>query len=404
MPRSLWLTPAVAVKALPMLSEQPPWVQLAPFLLHQRARADSPWAAYLHCLPEALDSPVFWAVDEPALAELVGSQLGESAASYRAYVAGVWDGLAAGVLAASPAVFPAATFSPAAFLWAFGTLRARCLPPADLGSDLALIPGLDLVNHAGSAGPAWTPANAGGLLGGFGGAPPAASAAAMALLASRGVAAGEQLYGSYGSRLDSQLALDYGFVDALSPAPGYLLQLALAEGDRFADDKADVLEVARQAAAPAFALRPGQPPPPGLTPFLRLLSLGGPDAFLLEPIFRDQAWTLMQDPVSLANERAACTAVVQGAGAALAGFSCTAAADEAALRALASDDARMRLALRVRLGEKRGLLAALEAFQAAEAAAPGLEFYQERRLRSLKLMDEGGQSTYDPFNDSFKSW
>jgi hypothetical protein len=29
---------------------------------------------------------------------------------------------------------------------------------------------------------------------------------------------------------------------------------------------------------------------------------------------------------------------------------------------------------------------------------------QERRLRSLKLMDEGGKSTYDPFNDTFQSW
>jgi [ribulose-bisphosphate carboxylase]-lysine N-methyltransferase len=38
------------------------------------------------------------------------------------------------------------------------------------------------------------------------------------------------------------------------------------------------------------------------------------------------------------------------------------------------------------------------------AAAPGLEYYQERRLRSLKLLDEGGTSTYDPFNDSFGSW
>lgn len=38
------------------------------------------------------------------------------------------------------------------------------------------------------------------------------------------------------------------------------------------------------------------------------------------------------------------------------------------------------------------------------ASAPELEYYQERRLRSLKLLDEGGKSTYDPFNDSFKSW
>ena len=61
-------------------------------------------------------------------------------------------------------------------------------------------------------------------------------------------------------------------------------------------------------------------------------------------------------------------------------------------------------ALRVRLGEKRALQATMEAYQTMLAAAPGLEYYQERRLRSLKLLDEGGKSTYDPFNDSFGSW
>jgi [ribulose-bisphosphate carboxylase]-lysine N-methyltransferase len=85
-------------------------------------------------------------------------------------------------------------------------------------------------------------------------------------------------------------------------------------------------------------------------------------------------------------------------------------------------------ALRVRLGEKRALQAALETYQARArkvcllrsrlawltrsrarsqtllSSAPELEYYQERRLRSLKLMDEGGKNTYDPFNDSFTSW
>jgi [ribulose-bisphosphate carboxylase]-lysine N-methyltransferase len=56
------------------------------------------------------------------------------------------------------------------------------------------------------------------------------------------------------------------------------------------------------------------------------------------------------------------------------------------------------------LGEKRALQATMEAYQTMLAAAPGLEYYQERRLRSLKLLDEGGKSTYDPFNDSFGSW
>ena len=89
------------------------------------------------------------------MAELQGSQLGASVASYRSYLASVWDGLVAGPIAAAPAAFPTSTFNAEAFAWAFGTLRARCLPPADAGPAIALIPGLDLVNHASGAGPAY---------------------------------------------------------------------------------------------------------------------------------------------------------------------------------------------------------------------------------------------------------
>lgn len=45
----------------------------------------------------------------------------------------------------------------------------------------------------------------------------------------------------------------------------------------------------------------------------------------------------------------------------------------------------------MRLGEKRALQATLEAYQTMLAAAPRLEYYHERRLRSLKLLDEGGK-------------
>jgi [ribulose-bisphosphate carboxylase]-lysine N-methyltransferase len=279
---------------------------------------------------------------EAELAELEGSQLGASAASYRAYVADVWAGLQAGPLAAAPALFPAATFHAAAFAWAFGTLRARCLPPADAGPTIALVPGLDLVNHAAGAAPAWTPARAagGGLLAaaaaaaGVGAAADAATAPAMGLAAGRAHAAGEQLYGSYGEgKLDSQTALDYGFADDAAPQPGYLLQLAIPETDRFVDDKLDVLDVARLPAAPQYALRPGAPPPPALRTFLRLLNLSGTDAFLLEPLFRDAVWNVIGEPVSLANERAACASMIDGCAAALAAYATTAAQDEQALRA-----------------------------------------------------------------------
>lgn len=276
------------------------------------------------------------------LAELQGSQLGSSASSYRSYLASVWDGLLAGPVAAAPAVFPASTYNAESFAWAFSTLRARCLPPADAGPGIALIPGLDLVNHASDAGPAWTPArgSGGGLLAaaaaaaGVGGKADAETAAAMALVAGRAYAAGEQLYGSYGEdKLDSQIALDYGFVDAAAPQPGYLLQLSVPETDRFVDDKLDVLEVAKLPASPQYALRPGAAPPPALLTYLRLLNLSGTDAFLLEPLFRDACWNVISEPISLVNERASCEGMIDGCSDALRGYATSAAQDEQGLRA-----------------------------------------------------------------------
>jgi len=38
--------------------------------------------------------------------------------------------------------------------------------------------------------------------------------------------------------------------------------------------------------------------------FLRLLCVGGEDAFLLESIFRSEVWDFMNEPVSRTNEEA----------------------------------------------------------------------------------------------------
>lgn len=103
------------------------------------------------------------------------------------------------------------------------------------------------------------------------------------------------MYANYGSsKLDSQLALDMGFVDPFRPQPGFLLQLSIPETDRFADDKTDALEVVGQPVAAEFRLRTSEPPPQDLRVYLRLLNLQGTDAFLLEPLFREQCLSLIR--------------------------------------------------------------------------------------------------------------
>lgn len=45
---------------------------------------------------------------------------------------------------------------------------------------------------------------------------------------------------------------------------------------------------------------------------LRLVVLGGPDAFLLEPLFRDELWSHLLLPVSQLNEGAMCDSMIEG--------------------------------------------------------------------------------------------
>ena len=51
------------------------------------------------------------------------------------------------------------------------------------------------------------------------------------------MAANEQVYVSYGDKTNSELALDYGFVDAQDLAGSYLLTLSIPPDDPFFDYK-----------------------------------------------------------------------------------------------------------------------------------------------------------------------
>jgi [ribulose-bisphosphate carboxylase]-lysine N-methyltransferase len=52
------------------------------------------------------------------------------------------------------------------------------------------------------------------------------------------------------------------------------------------------------------------------------------------------------------------------------------------------------------MGEKQALTDAMGYFSQIEARLDSMEYYQERRLRSLNLLDKDGNSTYDPFEDT----
>lgn len=215
----------------------------------------------------------------------------------------------------------------------------------------------------------------------------------LAIEAARALGEGEGLAMDFGPlRTEGQVLLDHGAIDPATAVGTFALTLTLPESDRFYDDKLDVLEQGGLTAANEFILRSGSPPPDALLATLRLLNLGGADAFLLEGLFRNDVWETLQQPVSEENERAVFQSMVDGCLAALDGYPTSLDEDFAAVRE-APAGSRAAVAGQVRLGEKEALDASLRFFEAGLERLKGMEFYAERRLKRLGLLDKDGRPT-----------
>jgi [ribulose-bisphosphate carboxylase]-lysine N-methyltransferase len=150
---------------------------------------------------------------------------------------------------------------------------------------------------------------------------------------------------------------------------------------------------------PTFDLQPTDPVPDGLLPALRLLQLGGQDAFLLEATFRDQILSIVENPISKENEAAVYEYMLDGCRQILSGYSTSSDEERSVLQSNDSTLAQ-RTASLITLGEKQSLRATMDEFEAQLGRLDSLEYYQERRLRELGLMDEEGDRVpLDPFRE-----
>lgn len=125
------------------------------------------------------------------------------------------------------------------------------------------------------------------------------------------------------NKSNAELALDYGFVESKSERNAYTLTLEISESDPFFGDKLDIAETNGLGETAYFDIVLGRPLPPALIPYLRLVALGGSDAFLLESIFRNTIWGHLDLPVSRANEELICRVVCDACKAALSGYHTT---------------------------------------------------------------------------------
>ncbi|XP_030546708.1 fructose-bisphosphate aldolase-lysine N-methyltransferase, chloroplastic-like isoform X2 [Rhodamnia argentea] len=350
-PKKLWINPeAVAGSEIgKVCGGLKPWVSVALFLIREKLRDDSPWRVYLDVLPESTDSTVFWSEEE--LAELKGSQLLSTTLGVKEYVGSEFQKLEQEIILPNRQLFPS-RITLDDFLWAFGILRSRAFSRLR-GQNLVLIPLADLINHSPSIiteDYAYEIKGAGLF----------SRELLFSLRSPVSVKAGEQVLIQYDlNKSNAELALDYGFIESNSERNSYTLTLQISELDQFFGDKLDIAESNGLGETASFDIVSGQPLPPTMLPYLRLVALGGTDAFLLESLFRNTIWGHLQLPDEKLAEK--------------------------------GDLARrLEIAVGVRAGEKKVLQQIDNAFKDREMELDELEYYQERRLRDLGLVGEQG--------------
>lgn len=182
----------------------------------------------------------------------------------------------------------------------------------------------------------------------------------------------------------AQFLLDYG--EAQGEA---VIEVGFEVGglDPFYDDKVDILEVNEEVQRPLFLMqgvdgRGLWRAPEHMEAFVRLLCLGGGDAFLLEAVFRRDVYGFMEAPVSPTNEAAMCEAIIAACEDLLDGY--TGVFPEEEVEGVEGE--RIEKARLIVDGEKEVLRAAVAYYQKEIDSLDTKEYYQERRLKALDLL------------------
>ncbi|XP_057965883.1 ribulose-1,5 bisphosphate carboxylase/oxygenase large subunit N-methyltransferase, chloroplastic-like isoform X2 [Malania oleifera] len=346
-PKRLWIYPdaAAASEIGRVCAGLKPWVSVALFLIREKLKGDSKWRYYLDILPQRTDSTVYWSDEE--LAELQGTQLLSSTLSVKESRA-------------------------------FSRLR---------GQNLVLVPLADFINHSPSITTedhAWEVTGAAGLF---------SWDSLFSLRTPVSVKAGEQIMIQYGiNKSNADLALDYGFIELNADRNAYAVTLEIPETDPFLGYKLNIAESNGLGKTACFDIVLGHPLPLAMLAYLRLLALGGTDAFLLEPFFRNSVWGLLQLPVSRANEELICRVVRDACKYAFSGYPTTLEEDYEKLKE-SNLSPRLKISVGIRQGEKMLLQQIDRIFQEKELELDQLEYYEERRLKELDQCREDVKSS-----------
>ena len=284
-------------------------------------------------------------------------------------------------------------FTVEGFAWAAAVASSRS---NFVDGSLRIIPVMDLANHADLG----TEEVRGGTMGAFG----TTKGAEIRTASTKAYEVGDEVFVNYGPKSAAEYLLEHGFIPKQARTTAVSeLTFEVDPDDRFYDDKLDILEFETYDSAPMEPLQsfdvvqePGRDgePDPAIMQFLRLVKLGGKDAFLLESIFRKEVWGFVGLPVSEANERSVVEEIEAACAKALEEMNAIEKDGGGGGEADEKDTSPEGLCAIVRDAERKALTRTSEYMQREREALNLKEYYQERRLKDLGL-----DSEWDPESD-----
>lgn len=279
------------------------------------------------------------------------------------------------------------------FAWAVAIASSRS---SFVDGSLRILPIMDLANHADLG----TEEVRGGTMGAFG----TTKGAEIRTASTKVYEVGDEVFVNYGPKSAAEYLLEHGFIPKQARTTAVSeLTFEVDPDDRFYDDKLDILEFETYDSAPMEPLQsfdvvqePGRDgePDPAIMQFLRLVKLGGKDAFLLESIFRKEVWGFVGLPVSEANERSVVEEIEAACAKALEEMNAIEKDGGAGGETDENDTSPEGLCAIVRDAERKALTRTSEYMQREREALDLKEYYQERRLKDLGL-----DSEWDPESD-----
>ena len=341
---------------------------LALFLLVERRKgAASPHAEHIASLPTAYDQTVFWSDEE--LAEIAGSNVFGTTAQLKVQIKGDYDALQAAVLPNQP--LAAAEFSLEDYSWALATIwsRAMDLPvPAAASADGSVSTEMSTMRVIGPVCDMFNTRPGQPQVHGY---MPALDALTVA--AAGDTAPGEQLFIGYGEVTNARAMWLYGFASDNNPHDSVALYACMDTEAPSYDKRMKLLKVLKlseKSLATPHELSLADPLPRALLLSLRVQH--APKKLVKAWREDPEAFATAKKAPDAALERAVLDALRVGVVGMLEAYSTSLEEDEEAAarwaphtQTLAAEHAyRRRMALLLRLGEKRILRASIKKIDA----------------------------------------